>query len=800
MIAPVERNTLERPDPDMYKQISLKSVPLARRNMLKSSLARTGEAIFIDDDSEKVEFDERQIKRSGLVRDIMAHIALRAPNKHGSGHPGGSLSGTQIADEINRNIDYDKDWPLLISAAHYSVLAHVSQWLYARVEDDPRYKDLKEIIERFRAPGGLPGHAEVGDGDTPFGTGPLGKGPSNILGAAIGYKMRKEKGLFNVLVGDGEMQEGQVFEMMRVAAQKKADNVIMHCDFNDVQIHDRPTNTMSSDIADMAHSIGWHVIEVENGNDPVQVATAQAKARDLMGKGKPVFVCYYTVMGHGVKTMEEDSNKVPHVSHHGAPVKGDQYDEAIAALPDLDDLIAEYEEFRLEEKKRYAESSPVQTNTPLEWDMEKLKKNKYKRTVKEEDGAARQDFGKTHVCNIMKADPRIVVLHADIAGSGGFGEVQKVFGELGEDFEGRIINCGVAEANMYMMAAGLRQAGFIPVTYTFAPFGMNEGGANIRLIDINLKHAHCGVVHDLTHAGTSVGEDGPTHQELNFMNVPYFNSEVWIPADSNQAAAAAEKSLEIVANGKKQIFTCYPRTGHPQLKKEDGSIFYDEDYEFNGKADVIRGLDNIEDDMTVIAADIPVHEAVAAADRIKKETGKSIRVLNIACIRPIDASAVLKAACETGNLVVIEDHNIEGGLATQVSDLVATYGLPTKVRRIGVSEYMESAPAGYLMKEVGFDSENIEQVIMEELESGDGRTEYGLHQILDNLHKIQTNTKNRFAEAAVPFVEEVREESYFSVLSNEWKKYHEMSAVEKLQTRFRRFAKAAMQKLPGQSA
>ena len=226
-----------------------------------------------------------------------------------------------------------------------------------------------------------------------------------------------------------------------------------------------------------------------------------------------------------------------------------------------------------------------------------------------------------------------------------------------------------------------------------------------------------------------------------------------MPADSNQAAAAAEKGLEKIARERKQVFVCFPRTGHEQLKRKDGSIFYGENYKFDGKADAIRGADTTDDVLTVIAAGIPLHEAVKAADKIKEEDNDTIRVLNAACVRPLDASAVLKAAIETGMIIVVEDHNIEGGLATQVSDLVATYGLPVRVRRVGVNGYMESAPAEYLMKEAGFDCESLVKAIREELIVPDGRTEHGWKLALKQIWYIQSDTRNRFAQSAESFID-----------------------------------------------
>jgi transketolase len=299
----------------------------------------------------------------------------------------------------------------------------------------------------------------------------------------------------------------------------------------------------------------------------------------------------------------------------------------------------------------------------------------------------------------MAHDDRIVVLHADLADSGGFGAVEK-------EFPDRVINVGVAEANMYMMAAGMRQGGLLPVTYTFAAFGMNEARANARLIDVNTGHIPLGVIHDCTHAGLSVGEDGETHQERNYINIPFDHTQVWVCGDSNQAAAMAERALEIIAAGTESVYVFSSRSNHPQLLKEDGSALYNSSYIFDGRATTVMGHDDSRDEATILSYGAALHEATKAAD-ILLEHHRSVRVVNMACVRPMDASAVMRAALETQHLIVVEDHNTDGGLATQVADLIADLALPCTLRRLGVRHYFPSAPAETLMFLAGLDADSI---------------------------------------------------------------------------------------------
>ena len=346
----------------------------------------------------------------------------------------------------------------------------------------------------------------------------------------------------------------------------------------------------------------------------------------------------------------------------------------------------------------------------------------------------------------MKTDPRIFILHADLAGSGGFSKVEK-------ELPDRIINVGVAEANMYMMASGMRQVGLLPVTYTFASFGKNEARANARLIDINCGHTRCAVLHDCTHSGLSVGEDGETHQELNYLSIPLFHTQLWVPGDSNQAAAMAEKGLDMVAEGHTQIYVFSPRASHEQLKTPKGDLIYGKDYTFNGKADLIRGNGDISDQVTIIATGIALHDAVEAADSLDKI---NVRVLNVSCVRPIDASSIIQAALETNHLIVVEDHNSEGGLATQVADVVADFALPCTLRRLGANHYFPSAPAKDLKLMAGMDAESIADAVQDEVKAeACGGEDAFVSAISELTHNL---SHSRFEKTTQEFVNKIKEE------------------------------------------
>jgi transketolase len=689
-----------RPDRSTILSADTSSIPASLRRITEAE--NHGKRYWIGND-DAVTLSKEDQHAYTLAHQILMRLCIDTPLLHKSGHPGGPLSAFTACYEVMRRRDPSIDEPLRMSPGHLSLLGFLLQWLFGRNGDHPCLQSPTTIHETFRTPNGLPGHIEAGIGDIPFGTGPLGKGVSNALGVAFAKKYLKKKGLVDVLLADGDSQEGQVMEAMRLAPALGIDNLVVHGDWNDMQLSGIPSKTVACDFASMVQAMGWTVIEVEQGNDPAQVRRANDLADTLLGKGSPIFICYYTTMGYGVPLIEEGSNALTK-NFHGAPLSADEAKMASESinLPLLSKLETDYFPTHDAHRRRFKEARSLRASAILPFDLS----SDYERSLTTKEGAARKDFGAVHLKSLMAHDERIVVLHADLADSGGFGAVEKAFPD-------RVINVGVAEANMYMMAAGMRQGGLLPVTYTFAAFGMNEARASARLIDINTGHIPLGVLHDCTHSGLSVGEDGETHQERNYTNIPFDHTQVWVCGDSNQAAAMAERALQVIAQGTESVYVFSSRSNHPQLLTEDGSPFYDASYVFDGRASMVRGFGDLRDEATILAYGATLPAALEAFDLLK-EDGRAVRVLNMACLRPMDASAVIKAAFETQHLIVVEDHNTDGGLATQVADLIADLALPCTLRRMGVRHYFPSAPADTLMLLAGLDAESIATTVQDQ--------------------------------------------------------------------------------------
>jgi transketolase C-terminal domain/subunit len=242
-----------------------------------------------------------------------------------------------------------------------------------------------------------------------------------------------------------------------------------------------------------------------------------------------------------------------------------------------------------------------------------------------------------------------------------------------------------------------------------------------------------------------------------------------MPADSNQAAAAAEKAMEIISEGHKSVYIFSARSGHPQLLTPEGDVIYGPDYVFDGKIDIIRGTGDALDEVTIIATGIAVHDAVMAADQLWTEDKMRVRVLNAACVRPLDASAIIQAALETRHLIVAEDHHSEGGLATQVADVIADFQLPCSLRRLGVNHYFPSGNADDLKFLAGLDHESMMEAARDELKK---EVCGGEDALVTAIYTMTENSRqSRFLKSAELFIDRLlTEKNYLAELRNTWKK------------------------------
>ena len=303
--------------------------------------------------------------------------------------------------------------------------------------------------------------------------------------------------------------------------------------------------------------------------------------------------------------------------------------------------------------------------------------------------ATRDSYGNTLV-ELGKEHEDLVVLDADLAGATKTGTFKKAFPE-------RHIDCGIAEANMMGIAAGLAACGKKPFASSFAMFATGRAFEQVRN---TIAHTGLNVKVAASHAGISVGEDGATHQcceDIALMRaIP--KMVVVNPCDDVEACAAVRAAYEYEG-------PMYLRFGRLAIP-----VFNDpETYKFElGKGIVMREGK----DLTIVATGLEVYESLVAAERLAAE-GIDAEVINIHTIKPIDKELLWESAARTGKVVTVEEHSVIGGLYSAVCEALAEK-TPVKVLAIGVQDtFGHSGPAKELLKEFGLDSEGIYRKVKE---------------------------------------------------------------------------------------
>ena len=296
--------------------------------------------------------------------------------------------------------------------------------------------------------------------------------------------------------------------------------------------------------------------------------------------------------------------------------------------------------------------------------------------------ATRDSYGKA-LAELGAQFDNLVVLDADLAGATKTSVFQKAF-------PNRHFDCGIAEANMVCMAAGLSTTGLVPFASTFAMFAAGRAYEQLRN---SVGYPHLNVKIGATHGGISVGEDGASHQcceDFALMRtIP--GMVVMSPADDVEARAMVKAAYEHVG----PVYMRFGRAAVPVIHEEGMSFQI-------GKGEVMRDGK----DVAIIANGLLVYEAIQAAQQLS-DMGIDAMVINMATIKPLDDALVLEAAKKCGKVITCEEHSVIGGLGEAVSSLLSEK-LPTPVRRIGVQDrFGESGPAAELLKKYGLSAENI---------------------------------------------------------------------------------------------
>jgi len=601
-------------------------------------------------------------------------VAMTANSQ--SGHPGGSCSVIDYLALLYAFVIGETGEDVVVSNGHvspavYSILAEMG------------YIPREDVIKTFRKRGSVyEGHITRHVPGITYGTGPLGIGVSVGSAFALAEKLsEKNRDVFAVM-GDGECDEGQVYEMMHFANKYNLQNFTLFVDYNRVQLSGSLEKVMPIHLKKIFESAGWEVFETDGHDFQAMWEVLGKSVRNL----KPAVILGKTIMGKGVSFMEPDGVAFKSTWHGNAP-KREVADAALnGELKMSDEEVKVLDVFRKQ----------VKWHPPKPEEIEQLSTVATVKTGKPvvlpagTKADCRGAYGNA-LLDLAKLNPNIVALTADLAGS-----VKTDI--MGKEFPERHLDCGIAEQHMISCAGGLSLKGFIPFCSTFGAFISSRAKDQARVNDINRTN----VKMVATHCGLSVGEDGPTHQAIDDMGsfLGFFNTHVLEPADANQT----DRIIRYIASHFGNFYVRMGRHKIPIILKTDGKPFYDENYQFEyGKADLLRQGK----DVTIVASGSMVSIAVGVADKLKNEI--SVEVIAVSALKQLDLDTLIPSLQKTGRLVTVEDHNPYNGLATQMNSMVAQEGLSVTINNLAVRAYQLSGDVFELYDEAGIGARDLEQ-------------------------------------------------------------------------------------------
>jgi transketolase len=596
----------------------------------------------------------------------LAVDGIRASTEAGSGHPTSSMSAAHLAAVLYADhLRYDVHDPKSTANDRFVLSkGHASPLMFSILKAIGAISDEQLLsFRRFGSP--IQGHP-VPLPDMPWidvATGSLGQGLPIGLGMALAMRMDGIPARVWVLMGDSEVAEGSVWEAMENASHHGVDNLIGILDMN--RLGQRGPTMLQWDghaYAARAESFGWLAIQVEGHDvEAIDDAYRRAEQADI-----PAFVIAKTEKGHGVSFLANQEG------WHGKALSAEEAERAIAELGGPRSIRIDPPK---PEAAVMAPNGAVSVRLPA-----------YEDAI-----ATRKAFGETLAALAVR--PEIVVIDAEVANSTHTEDVQKVAPD-------RFVEGYIAEQNMVGMAVGMQAVGKVAFAATFAAF-LTRAYDFIRMAAIgraNLRLAG-------SHAGVSIGEDGPSQmalEDLAMMRAVH-GSTVLYPADGNATAVLVQTMADLPG-------ISYMRTTREKTPKLYGA----------GEAFPIGGSKTVResdaDRATLVGAGITLFESLKAADALARD-GVSVRVIDAYTIKPIDADTLRRALAETGLIVTVEDHWIEGGLGDAVLSALAAEGeLSGRVAKIGVTEMPGSGTPEELREWAGISADRIVEAVKALLE------------------------------------------------------------------------------------
>jgi transketolase len=623
----------------------------------------------------------------GLINQIIeqARQARRAiltmTTLSGSGHPGGSMSSIDLLLSLYHLIRQDPKNPQLPERDRIVVSnGHISPAVYSTL-GLMGYFDLDEAVSQFRLAGSIfEGHIERDVPGVEWSTGNLGQGLSAATGLALASRINKVPYNVYVLMGDGEQQKGQISEARRFAVKYRLANLTAIVDYNQLQISGSIREVMPQNIRKSWEADGWQVIEV-NGHDVPLILSAFHSAQSF---DQPTMILAHTVMGKGVDFMENKAK------FHGSTLDESQLEEALKQLG-LPNELKKYRKLRSEFKKA-SEPEPDFGFTP-DFTCGKPVLYEAENDCRSAWGKAIADLGKIN----GNARTQLVVVDCDLAASVKTGEFAEVKPE-------NFIQVGIMEQHAAVMSGALSTCGIQTFWSDFGMFGIAEVYNAQRLNDIN--HTHLKTV--VTHVGIDVGEDGKTHQSIDYISLArnLFGFKVICPADANHT----DRIIRWLVNKPGNYLVAMGRSKLPIIRSFEGKPFYGTDYSYDyGRADILRDGNH----GSMLVCGTPIGRALKAVETLREE-GIFIELIYVSSPLQIDPELIRRAASKK-LIFSVEDHSVNGGLGTTIAECLVKQELHARLVKLGVRCYPMSGTSSDLYKWAELDTVSIARKVKKHL-------------------------------------------------------------------------------------
>ncbi len=593
-------------------------------------------------------------------------LSILATTRAGSGHPTSCCSAADLVAALffakmrfnPANPRHPNNDRFVLSKGHAAPLLYAA-WAETGHVSDEDIQHLRELNSPFE------GHPTPRLDFVDVATGSLGQGLGAGLGMAIHARARKLDAITYVLLGDGELAEGSVWETASLAGIRRQNNLVAIVDVNRLGQSQPTAFQRHVEVYQRRfEAFGWKAIPID-GHDFEQIRAAYSQVGQ---DERPLAIIASTIKGKGISDVEDKEG------WHGKALSEAQCEKAVAALKPLARSARGTLQIPPPNPHQAASEAPRAPVAPPHYDPVK-------------PVSVRKAFGHA-LFRIGEADPRVMVLDGDVENST---ETE----EFGKRHPERFLECYIAEQTLVSVATGLSALGTIPFACTFAAF-FTRAHDQIRMAAIsrsNLKIVG-------THCGISIGEDGPSQmgiEDIAMMRaVP--GSVVLSPCD----AYSTERLIERMAQ---ERGLHYLRASRP-----DSPVLYGPADEFLfGGARILRSSER--DSVTVVATGITVFEALKAYEILKRD-GAAITVIDAYSIKPLAAGLIGSAASKTDQQVIsVEDHLIEGGLGDAIAGELSAQGV--RVRRLAVRELPHSGKKDELLARYGIDANAIVRAVRE---------------------------------------------------------------------------------------